>query len=218
MNHSRVYEYRFQNVDLNKKQIVWKELSQWLYNNYLNRPSKILDSAGGMCEFINLVPSEEKWAIDIEEDFIKKYASKDIKIIIGSNLNVELPNNYFNGIFISNFLEHLNSQGDVTRLLDKMYNSMAEKGRIAIMGPNFKYAFQEYFDFADHTLALSELGIAEYLYGSGFKIVKIIPRFFPLSFRSGSILPVNSFLIKTYLNLSFAWKIFGKQFLVIGEK
>jgi hypothetical protein len=218
MNYNRIYEYRFQNINHSKKQVVWNELSTWLFKHCLNDPVKILDPAGGMCEFINAVPSKEKWAIDIEEDFINKYASKDVKIIIGSSLDVAIPQNYFNGIYISNFLEHLKSQEEVSNLLTKMFDSLAPKGRIAIMGPNFKYCYKEYFDFADHNVILSELGIAEHLYGAGFDIVDIIPKFFPLSFRSGGFLPVTPFIIKTYLSLPIAWRFLGKQFLVIGEK
>jgi hypothetical protein len=218
MNYNRIYEYRFRKINHIKKKIDWNELSKWLFKNCLNYPTKILDPAGGMCEFINSVPSKEKWAIDIEEAFIKKYADNDVKILIGSNLDVSIPENYFNGIFISNFLEHLKSQEEVAQLVTKMYDSMENKGRIVIMGPNFKYCYNEYFDFADHNVILSELGIAEHLYGAGFDIVKIIPRFFPLSFRSGGLLPITPLTIITYLNVPIAWKYFGKQFLVVGEK
>ncbi len=86
------------------------------------------------------------------------------------------------------------------------------------MGPNFKYCFKEYFDFADHNVILSELGLAEHLYGAGFEIVRIVPRFFPLSFRSGGLLPVTPLIIKLYLSIPFVWRFIGKQFLIIGEK
>lgn len=217
INYDRIYEYRFKDVNTEKKQIVWKEVSIFIYQK-LNKPEKIIDPAAGLCEFINNVHSIEKWAIDLHEDFLNKHANEGIKKIIGDNLLVELPENYFEGVFISNFLEHLTSQEEVALLLTKLYHSLKKGGRIAIIGPNFKHATKEYFDFADHTVILSEQGVAEHLYGAGFKILEIHPKFLPLSFRSNSILPVTKFTVRTYLKIPFAWKFLGKQFLLIGEK
>lgn len=218
MNLKRIYEYRFLGVNQLEKLVVWKELSIWIYKNHLKNAEKVLDPAGGMCEFINSIPAKEKWIIDIEEDVVRKNVNNDIKLLIGSNLDVEIPKNYFNGVFISNFLEHLKSQDEVASLLTKIYESLTSKGRIVIMGPNFKYCYKEYFDFADHSVILSELGLAEHLYGAGFEIVRIIPKFFPLSFRSKGVLPINKLIIRTYLAIPIAWRFIGKQFLVIAEK
>ena len=218
MNYTRIYQYRFQNTDPAKKKIVWDALAQWLYHGYLQQPQRVLDQAGGLCEFINGVPAAEKWTIDLEADFIRQHAAPDVKVLVGNNLEVELPENYFDAVFISNFLEHLESQKEVALFLGRMFTSLKKGGRIAIMGPNFKYTYRQYFDFADHTVILSELGVAEHLYGAGFSIVKIIDRFFPLSFRSGGYLPVNKFTVQTYLNVPLAWRIMGQQFLVIAEK
>ena len=146
----------------------------------------------------------------------KKAAQKDIKVVIGNNLNVELPQNYFDGVYISNFLEHLHTQEEVADFLERMFNILKPGGRIAVMGPNFKYVYKQYFDFADHTVILSELGVAEHLFGAGFEINEIHPKFLPLSFRGG--IPVNEFLVRLYLALPFAWKIMGKQFLLIAQK
>ncbi|MFN8238755.1 MAG: methyltransferase domain-containing protein [Chitinophagales bacterium] len=217
MNHNRIYEYRFANVDMQKKNVVWKEIAHFLYNTHLNKPQKTLDPAGGLCEFINHVPSSERWTIDLSDE-VKKFAAPDIKTIIGNNLEVELPENYFDGVFISNFLEHLNSQFEVADFLERMFKTLKSKGRIVIMGPNFRYTYKDYFNFADHTVILTELGVAEHLYGAGFNIVKNYPQFLPLSFRSKGFLPVNSFIIKTYLNMPFAWKFLGEQFLLVAEK
>lgn len=217
MNHTRIYEYRFANVDMAKKNIVWNEIAHFLYNTHLNKPHIMLDPAGGLCEFINHIPSQERWTIDLSED-VKKYANPDIKTIIGDNLKVELPQDYFDGIFISNFLEHLNSQFEVAEFLERMFNTMQSKGRIVIMGPNFRYTYKDYFNFADHTVILTELGVAEHLYGVGFNIIKSYPKFLPLSFRSKSFLPINKFLINTYLRLPFTWRFLGEQFLLVAEK
>jgi SAM-dependent methyltransferase len=215
MNYERIYEYRFKGIDAKKKNIVWSEIASFIYNK-TGKPKKALDPAAGLCEFINHVPSEEKWAVDLNEEFVKKYAKSDIKIVIGDVLSVPLKENYFDLVFISNFLEHLHSQEEVADFLTKMYGVLAEGGKIVIMGPNFKYVYKQYFDFADHTVILSELGVAEHLYGAGFEIDNIYPKFLPLSFRGG--LPVNRFLIKMYLSMPFAWGFLGKQFLLIGTK
>ncbi len=214
MNFERIYAYRFQQVAIEKKKIIWKVIAEFFYG-IMGNPEKILDSAGGMCEFINAVPSKERWAVDIVPA-IKKYADEDVKLIIGDVLTVDLPENYFDAVFISNFLEHLHSQEEVSLFLERMYSVLKKGGKIGVIGPNFKYCYRQYFDFADHTVVLSELGVEEHLYGAGFKITRSHARFLPLSFRGG--LPVHPLLVKLYLNMPFVWWVLGKQFLIIGEK
>lgn len=215
MNYERIYQYRFRGVDQKKRLLTWGILADFMYKK-LGKPERILDPAAGLCEFINAVPAKEKWAIDLNDEFLSKHINGDIKKIIGDNLQVEIPKDYFDGVFISNFLEHLHSQEEVALFLERMHSSLRSGGKIAVMGPNFKYTYREYFDFADHTVILSELGAAEHLYAAGFTDLEIIPRFLPLSFRGR--LPVNKFLIELYLKLPFAWNILGKQFLLIGTK
>ena len=215
MNFDRIYEYRFQDIDNDKKRITWEEIAGFIYER-LSKPVSILDPAAGKCELINSIKSEDRWAVDLNEYFIKKYADPKVKIVIGDVLKVELPENHFDAVFISNFLEHLNSQEQVAELLEKMYRCIKPGGKIAIIGPNFKYTYRQYFDFADHTVILSELGLAEHVYGAGFAIERIYPRFLPLSFRGG--IPVSRALVRMYLSLPFAWRFLGKQFLVIASK
>jgi SAM-dependent methyltransferase len=215
MNYDRIYEYRFQGVDAEKKKITWEEIARFIYNK-LGQPKRILDPAAGKCELINSIASEERWAVDLNDYFIKQYAAPEVKVVVGDIFHVDLPENYFDAVFISNFLEHLHSQEEVADLLGRMYRALKPGGKIAVMGPNFKYTYKSYFDFADHTVILSELGLAEHIYGAGFELEAIHPRFLPLSFRGG--LPVSRTLVRTYLSMPFAWKLIGKQFLVIGSK
>ncbi|HRD53226.1 MAG TPA: class I SAM-dependent methyltransferase [Flavobacteriales bacterium] len=215
MNLDRIYAYRFRDVDHAKRGMVWAELARFMHEK-LGRPRVMLDPAAGMCEFINAMPATEKWAVDINEPFIRAHAAKDIRIVIGDTLKADLPKNHFDGVFVSNFLEHLHSQEEVADFLSKLHGHLKPGGRIAIMGPNFKYVYKEYFDFADHTVVLSELGVAEHLYGAGFEVEAIHPRFLPLSFRGR--LPVNKMLVQLYLAMPWAWRFFGKQFLLIGRK
>ena len=46
---------------------------------------------------------------------------------------------------------------------------MSAGGRIAIMGPNYRYCADEYWDCADHYVALTHVAIAEHLYAAGFE-------------------------------------------------
>ena len=215
MNFQKIYEYRFKDVDRVKKDLVWRQVADFI-SKLTDDPRSVLDPAGGMCEFINNISAEEKWAIDFNEEFVRKYARENVKIIVGDNMSIDLPEDHFDLIFVSNFLEHLSSQKEVAAFLAKMFRAVRPGKYLAVMGPNFKYAWREYFDFADHTVCLSELGAAEHITGAGFQVVKLVPRFLPLSFRGK--LPVNSFLVKTYLNIPLLWNFFGKQFLIIGKK
>jgi SAM-dependent methyltransferase len=214
MNYERIYNYRFQKVSVNKKKVIWEVLSDFFYKK-LGEPKIVLDSGGGMCEFINAIKSPEKWTVDMVE-IVKNFANPDIKVVVGNILTVDLPENYFDAVFISNFLEHLNSQDEVALFLEKMHRCLKPGGKMAIIGPNFKYCYKEYFDFADHIVILTELGVEEHLYGAGFKINESYARFLPLSFRGN--LPVHPILVKLYLMIPFSWRILGKQFLLISEK
>ena len=56
---------------------------------------------------------------------------------------------------------------EVAAFLDKMRDCTNPGGRIAVMGPNFRYCPREYFDFADHRVILTEKSTAEQLYDGG---------------------------------------------------
>jgi hypothetical protein len=89
-------------------------------------------------------------------------------------------------------------------------------GRIAVLGPNFRYCSREYFDCADHTLALTHVSVEEHLYAAGFEIETVDARFLPYSFRSR--LPTGRVGVRAYLRFPPAWRLLGKQFLVIGRR
>ena len=119
-------------------------------------------------------------------------------------------------MFLSNFLEHLDNQLSIARVLARLLRVMQPGGRIAIMGPNFKYCAKEYFDCADHTVILSHVAVAEHLYAAGFEVLAVHPKFLPYSFRGA--LPPSSRLTRVYLGTRVLWKVLGKQFLVIGRR
>ena len=142
--------------------------------------------------------------------------SDGVNMIISDIMDAALPDGYFDGICISNFLEHLTDQNAVAALLGKLHAAMAQGGRIAVIGPNFKYCHREYFDCADHTVILTHVGVKEHLYAAGFGVIAVVPRFLPYSFRG--MLPPSALLTRTYLRTPPLWPLLGKQFLVLARK
>jgi ubiquinone/menaquinone biosynthesis C-methylase UbiE len=213
LNYQKIYQRRFQDVSTEVKQAAWAEIASWIYKK-MGRPKTLLDPAAGNLEFLNSVGAQEKWAVDLQKPNSEKL--QNLRFLQGNIFEVELPENYFEGIFISNFLEHLHTPEDIQRLLIKLRKSLTPTGLLVIMGPNFKYCSSTYFDCADHRLALSHISIEEHLYATGYEIKKTIPKFLPYSFRSK--LPTSAGLIRLYLQVPLAWKVLGKQFLIFARK
>lgn len=214
MNYERLYHYRFRDIDQQGRQAVWGEIAPHVHG-VMGGPQKVLDPAAGRGEFIGAVPAKETWAVD-EVAYPEAAHRPDTKVIVSSIMDADLPQGHFDGVYVSNFLEHLHNQEAIAAFLEKMHGVMEQGGRIAIMGPNYRYCSDEYWDCADHYVALTHMAIGEHLYAAGFEPTRVIPRYLPYSFRG--ILPPSPALTRTYLKMPLAWKLLGKQFLVIGTK
>lgn len=214
MNYERLYAYRFRDIDQDARVAVWQEIAPHVHG-LMGNPQKLLDPAAGRGEFIGAVPAKETWAVD-EVSYPEANHKPDTKVIVSSIMDAELPAGHFDGVYVSNFLEHLHDQEAIAAFLEKMHAAMEPGGRIAIMGPNFRYCAGEYWDCADHYVALTHVAIAEHLYAAGFEPQRIVPRYLPYSFRG--ILPPSRTLTRLYLRTPVAWRLLGKQFLVVGHR
>jgi Methyltransferase domain len=214
LNYERLYNFRFRNVDQGGRVAVWKEVAPHVHG-IMGSPDKLLDPAAGRGEFISAIPARETWAVDAVS-YEQAIHKPDTKVIVSPIMDAELPPDYFDGVYVSNFLEHLYDQEAIHQFLLKMSGVMESDGRIAIMGPNYRYCSSEYWDYADHFVALTHIAIEEHLYAAGFDVERTIPQYLPYSF-SGN-LPHAPWLVKLYLRTPLAWRVLGKQFLVIGRK
>jgi SAM-dependent methyltransferase len=214
IDFERLYAYRFHGIDQAARQAVWDEIAP-VVARWLGSPARVLDPAAGRGEFINAIDADERWVVD-SVDYDDSVRDPDVKVVIGDARTVELPAGHFDAVFVSNLLEHLASQDDVARLLRHLRAALRPGGRIAVMGPNFRYCAREYFDCADHTLVFTHTAIAEHLYAAGYEPERIEPRFLPFSFRGK--LPPRRDLTRRYLRTPAAWKLLGKQFLVVGRR
>lgn len=214
MNYQRLYEYRFRDVDQTARTAVWVEIARFMAGQ-LHDPEIVLDPAAGRGEFINAVAASERWAVDAYAYDEGTY-EPGVKQVVSDIFDADIPKDHFEGIFVSNFLEHLLTQEQVAEFCEKMLEHLVPGGRIAVLGPNFRYCPGDYFDMADHTLALTERAVAEHLYAAGFEVERTIPRLLPYSFTGR--LPPSPALTRQYLKMPFAWRFLGKQFLVVGRK
>lgn len=214
MNYERLYQYRHRQTDQAHRQLVWNEIARYIHQA-MGQPTSMLDPAAGLGEFINAVPVAERWAVD-QHAFEEGTYDADVHAIVSNVFEADLPPAHFDGIFVSNFLEHLASQEEVARFLEKMADLSAPGGRIAVMGPNFRYCKSAYFDMADHTTILTHRAVVEHLYAAGYSPERVVPQFLPYSFSGRN--PTAPALVRAYLRMPLAWRVMGKQFLVIARR
>jgi len=213
IDYERLYDFRFRDVAQSDREEAWHEISSWL-SRALGTPQRVLDPAAGRGEFIRTVPAAERWAVDQVDQRTSAW-DPEIRFTVGDTRTVELPREYFDAVFVSNLLEHFTSQDDVADFLTRLRHLLRPGGRIAVLGPNFKYCARHYFDCADHTLALSHIAVAEHLYAAGYELERVIPKFLPFSFRGRT--PSHPLLVRAYLHFPPAWRLLGRQFLLIAR-
>ncbi len=209
----RVYLDRFAGMQDGSRGKVWAEIAPFIHRRF-GSPERVLDAAGGLGEFIAFVPAADRWAVDLVDHGLSSIP--DVTVRIASFFEADIPENYFDLIFISNLLEHLATPDQVADFLARARTVLRPGGLVVIMGPNFKYTVKEYFDCADHILPLTHIAVAEHLHAAQLDAIETTPKFLPFSFRSS--LPSSPTLTRMYLRTPLAWKVLGKQFLVAGRK
>lgn len=215
-NLSALYDHRFGKTGLEKRKSVWKVLTKHYFSKFVPANSVVLDVACGYGEFINNIAAAEKYAVDLNED-APKFLSPEVNFVHTSATDLSpLPQNKITVAFTSNFLEHFLNKDDLDAFLREIYRVLAPGGRFIVLGPNIRYASKEYWDYYDHYLPLSHLSAVEALIMAGFQVETVIDRFLPYTMNNNA--PTSDLAIKTYLKLPFAWRFFGKQFLITVRK
>jgi ubiquinone/menaquinone biosynthesis C-methylase UbiE len=212
----QLYALRFADIGLDKRRRVWKVLCDDFFNKLIDPENTVLDLACGYGEFINNVRCRHKIAVDMNRD-AQAHLNADVEFVESSAGDMQqIANNTIDTVFTSNFLEHLPDKIACDRVLDEIWRVLTPGGQIIVMGPNIKHAFREYWDYYDHILPFSDLSIAEGLRQHGFTLEHVVGRFLPYTMNNS--LPTPAIIIKAYLHLPLAWRIFGKQFLVVARK
>lgn len=213
----KLYANRFDSRQMEAKVLLWKVLIDDFLQKYVPSQSSILDIGGGYCEFINQIRADQKCLIDLNPDS-KIFANPEIEVLNIDVLNLgdrPLFSEQFDRIFISNFFEHLNNKEELIQIISFCFDALKSNGSLLVIQPNFKYSYQEYYDFIDHQLPITHLSLQELLETVGFQIDLMIPRFLPFSTKGR---PASPLLLKIYLRLPFLWQFLGGQMFVKASK
>jgi ubiquinone/menaquinone biosynthesis C-methylase UbiE len=213
---AKLYQDRFSNTGEERRNAVWKTLCRHFFSRFVRPEDRVLDVACGYGEFINNIVAREKFAIDLNPDSAARLDPAVTFLHDEATDLSKIPDASIDAVFSSNFLEHLKSKDDVLVLLREIFRVLAPGGKVLLLGPNVKYAYREYWDFFDHHLALSHASVGEALHLTGFALDRVIPRFLPFTMNNKA--PTHEALIVAYLNMPFAWRLFGKQFFIVGSK
>ena len=191
--------------------LVWKAITEYL-QPYVGLNKTVLDLGSGYGDFINLIKAKKKYALDISLG-VKNYINKEVVFINKPSTSLEdIPTNSLDVVFSSNLMEHLD-RTQLDQTMEGVKRCIRNGGVLILIGPNFRYAYREYFDDYTHKTIFTHISLADAMFEYGFKSVKIIPRFLPLSLKSK--LPKSYLLTKMYLNSPI--RPLGKQMLLIFE-
>ena len=214
--HSSVYDVRFGERERIAKEAVWREIGRFLQRRYIPETSKVMDIAADLGYFIRNIRAAERWASDLRDTSASM--PEDVRFIQTDGLSLadSAPNDYFDVVFMSNYLEHLDSAESVIEQLRVAHRLLRVDGRVVILQPNIKLVGAAYWDFIDHKVPLTEVSLVEAATMAGFETSELVTRFLPYSVKGR--LPAHPALVRAYLGFSPAWYLFGKQTLYVGRR
>ena len=212
----RTYAARFSATGLERRKRVWRVLCREVFDKLSSPQDTVVDLACGYGEFINAVTAGRKIAVDLNPDS-PRHLDPSVEFHARPALELaRIGTSIADLLFTSNFLEHLRDKSECDALFEQVLQVLKPGGRFVVLGPNIRYAYREYWDYYDHYLPLSHLSLAEGLGQAGFELERVIPRFLPYTMNTR--MPTADVLVWAYLKLPLAWRVLGKQFLVVARK
>ncbi len=213
----RLYAARFPKAERRARIELWKTLCDSFFAHYVTPSATVLDLGAGYCDFINQIRASRRIAIDLNPETPNAAApGVEVHSIALPELGSVIKAESVDLAFASNVFEHLRSPDDLLRVLGAVRAALRPGGRLIVMQPNVRLVGGRFWDFFDHTLPLTEKGMAEALTLAGLRVTESRARFLPYTTKSG--IPQASSLVRLYLAFPPAQWILGKQFLVIGER
>jgi len=210
-----LYEARFDEHEVSAKQAVWDEIARYL-QRYVEPTQPVLDLACDRGHFIRPIKASEKWATDIRDMSASMPPDVRFNQVSGVGVRWFVPAGHFGTVFMSNYLEHLESSDAVIQQLTVVRRLLAPGGRAIVLQPNIRLVGPRYWDFIDHRVALTERSLLEAAELADLHTVDLITRFLPFSTKGR--LPSDPRLVRAYLAFRPAWLLLGRQTLLVAER
>ena len=210
-----VYAERFSDAESAAKDALWREVVRFL-GRWVPRDAAVLDIACDRGYFIRNVDARERWATDVRD--MSEDVGSGVRFVRSDGLRLldVLPRDYFDVIFMSNYLEHLPTAEAVTDQLRVARDLARPGGRVVILQPNIRLVGGAYWDFIDHKVPLTEKSLREAADIAGLETERVIVRFLPYTTKGR--LGARPWLVRAYLALPVAWRILGRQTLYIARR
>lgn len=213
----QLYANRFSESERAAKGRLWQTLCDAFFVRYVPRDGTVLDLGAGYCDFINHVHAANRIAVDLNPD-TPRYAAEGVVVhsVPLERLDEIIEPGSVDFAFASNVFEHLRGPDALLEVLAAVGQVLRPGGRLMIMQPNVRMVGGRFWDFFDHTLPLTEKGMAEALTVSGLEVIECRARFLPYTTKGG--LPQWPWLVRLYLALPLAQWLAGKQMLLVARK
>jgi SAM-dependent methyltransferase len=209
-----IYDHRFGDADVKVKDAIWTEICAYL-QRWIPAEARVLDVACDLGYFIRHIRAGERWATDVRDVSASIGADVCFVRVDGLALSSAVPHDSFDVAFVSNYLEHLPDPDAVIRQLTEIRKVLKPGGRLIVLQPNIRYVGAAYWDFIDHRVALTERSLVEAASAAGFEVERLIPRFLPYTTKTR--LPRSRWLVRAYLRIPLAWRLMGKQTLLVAR-
>lgn len=192
-----------------RREVLWETLCRHHFSKLISADACVLDLGCGYGNFINSVIAKRRIAIDTWPDF-PNFIDQAVESVVGDIRDLEfLENGSVDFAFASNVFEHI-AQEDFAMVLESLRRKLSADGELAILQPNYRYAYREYFDDYTHIAVYSHVSLCDFLTAQDFSVISVAPKFMPLTVKSR--MPVSPWLIRAYLASPI--KLLGKQMLV----
>jgi ubiquinone/menaquinone biosynthesis C-methylase UbiE len=183
-----------------RRRALWQTLVDCVFQKEILPDAVVLDLGAGYGDFINAVKARRRIAVDIWPG-MPSYLQPGVEGLVTSLTQLDaVPDNAVDYVFSSNCFEHL-TQKELVDCLAQLRRKMKPGATLTLVQPNFKYCYREYFDDYTHVSIYTANGLSDLLTANGFRVVRCVPRFMPLTLKSR--VPVHPLLIRLYLMSPF---------------
>jgi ubiquinone/menaquinone biosynthesis C-methylase UbiE len=192
-----------------KRKVLWDALYRYYFSHLIRPEFSVLELGAGYGYFINAVAAKRRIAVDLWPG-LKAHVDSGVEAHVGDIEDLSfLQDHSIDFALASNIFEHLEKE-KLAGVLSGLRRTLKRGGTLNVIGPNYRFCYDEYFDDYTHVTIFSDRSLADFLEAHGFKVIESVPRFLPLTVKSRW--PVMSVLIWLYLRSPI--KPSAKQMLI----